>query len=87
MYVQFLKLMADRTGLDSTTLHYLAVWQAMASIHRPVDLKTMLNILKYMANCPLYILVNGFKALHQGSPFLGFAQVSSALIETARRGS
>jgi len=27
--------MADRTGLDSTTLHYLAVRQAMVSINRP----------------------------------------------------
>ena len=87
MYVQ---LMADRTGLDSTTLHYLVVWQAMASYGKHTQTRTFenhANILKYVANCPLYILVNGFKALHQGSPFLGFAQVSSALIETARRGS
>ena len=31
--VQLQKLMADRTGLDSTMLHYLAVWQAMVSVH------------------------------------------------------
>ena len=27
--------MVDRTGLDGTVLHYLAVWQAMVSVHRP----------------------------------------------------
>ena len=27
--------MVDSTGLDGTVLHYLAVWQAMVSVHRP----------------------------------------------------
>jgi len=31
--------MADRTELDSTTLHYLAVQQAMVSVHTPVHSK------------------------------------------------
>ena len=30
---------ADRTGQDSTMLHYLAVQQAMVSVHRPVHSK------------------------------------------------
>ena len=35
--------MADRTGLDSTMLHYLAVQRAMVSVNRPVHSKIMLN--------------------------------------------
>ena len=35
--------MADRMGLDSTMLHYLTVWKAMVSVHRPVHPKTMLT--------------------------------------------
>ena len=35
--------MADRTGLDSTMLHYLAVQRAMVSVNRPVHSKTMLT--------------------------------------------
>ena len=36
--------MADRTGLDSTTLlHYLAIRQAMVSVNRPVHSKIMLT--------------------------------------------
>ena len=35
--------MADRMGLDGTMLHYLAVWKAMVSVHRPVHLKIMLT--------------------------------------------
>ena len=35
--------MADRTGLDSTMLHYLAVQRAMVSVHRPVDSKIMVT--------------------------------------------
>ena len=27
-------LMTDRLGLDSTTLHYLTVWQARINVHR-----------------------------------------------------
>ena len=39
--------MADRTGLDSTTLHYLAVRQALISIHVPVHSKS------HYLNCSL----------------------------------
>ena len=35
--------MADRTGLDSTMLHYLAVQQAMVSVHRPAHSKITLT--------------------------------------------
>ena len=35
--------MAIRTGLDSTMLHYRAVWKAMVSVHRPLQLKIMLT--------------------------------------------
>ena len=35
--------MADRTGLDRTTLHYLAVQWAMVSVHRPVHSKIMVT--------------------------------------------
>ena len=35
--------MADRMGLDGTTLHYLAVWWAMVSVHRPLYSKTTLT--------------------------------------------
>ena len=35
--------MADRMGLDSTMLHYLTVWKAMVSVHRPVHPKIMLT--------------------------------------------
>ena len=33
----------DRTGLGSTTLHYLTVWHTMASVHRPIHLLTLAN--------------------------------------------
>ena len=35
--------MADRTGLDSTMLHYLAVQKAIVSVHRPIHLKITLT--------------------------------------------
>ena len=35
--------MADRTGVDSTMLQYLAVQRAMVSVHRPVHSKIMLT--------------------------------------------
>ena len=35
--------MADRTGLYSTTLHYLAVQRTMVSVHRLVLLKITLT--------------------------------------------
>ena len=54
--------MADKMGLYGTTLHYLAVWQAMAGVHWPVHSKITLNLLAYLANWPLYTLKNGFQA-------------------------
>ena len=40
------------------------------------------NLLTYMANWPLFTPENGFQGAikHQGGPFLGFAQVFSAVI-------
>ena len=35
--------MANRVRLDSTTLHYLTLQQAMVSVHRPVHFKIMLT--------------------------------------------
>ena len=35
--------MADRMGLDSTILHYLAVRKAMVSVHKPVHSKITLT--------------------------------------------
>ena len=35
--------MADRTGLDSTMLHYLTVQRAMVSVHRHVHSKITLT--------------------------------------------
>ena len=35
--------MADRTGLESTRLHYLAIWRDMVNLHRPVHSKIMLT--------------------------------------------
>ena len=35
--------MANRTELDGTMLHYLAVQQAMVSLHRPVHSKITLT--------------------------------------------
>ena len=67
--------MADRTGLGTTTLHYLAVQQAMASAHRTVHSKIMVTYwLTWQTEC--------FTPLSRcsGSPFPGFAQVFFALI-------
>ena len=36
-------LMTNRLGLGSTTVHYLAIRQAMVSVHRPVHLKITLT--------------------------------------------
>ena len=64
--------MVDRTGLGTTTLHYLAVRQAMASAHRIVHSKMTLTCLAYLANWVL--------SRCSGSPFPCFAQVFFALI-------
>ena len=69
--------MADRTGLGTTTLHYmyLAVRQAMASAHKTVHSKITLTCwLTWQTEC--------FTPLSRcsGSPFPGFAQVFFALI-------
>ena len=42
--------MADRTGLDSTMLHYLAVQRVMVSVHRPVHSKITLTLVAYLTN-------------------------------------
>ena len=44
--------MADRMGLDSTTLHYLAVRKAMVSVHKPVHSK-IANLLAYLVSTVL----------------------------------
>ena len=44
--------MADRMGLDSTMLHYLAVRKAMVSLHRPVHSKiTLTYSLTWQTDC------------------------------------
>ena len=77
--------MADRTGVDSTTLHYLAVQKAMVSIHWPVRLKiTVTYPQTWQTDCwrALYTPKNGFRSgtKSQGGRFLSFAQTFSALI-------
>ena len=37
---------AGRMGLGGTTLHYLAVWHAIVSVHRPVHSKIMLTLFR-----------------------------------------
>ena len=66
--------MANRTGLDSTTLHYLAVRQAIMSVHN-LSFKHHANLLTYLADWLLYTLENGFQSdiKGQGDPFLDFA--------------
>ena len=67
--------MVDRTGLGTTTLHYLTIRQAMASAHRTVHSKIMLTCwLTWQTEC--------FTPLSRcsGSPFPGFVQVFFALI-------
>ena len=70
--------MANRMWLGGTTLHYLAVQQAMG-IHRH-KFENYANLLA--SNWLLYTLENSFQSAtkHQGGPFLGFAQVFSAII-------
>ena len=46
--------MADRTGLDSTMLHYLAVQQAMVSVHRPAHSKITLTYRLAYLTCPCW---------------------------------
>ena len=75
--------MTDRAGLDGTTLYYLAVQRAMVSVHRPVHSEiTLTYLLTWHWSWPLYTPKNGFQGAikRQGSPFLSFAQVFSALI-------
>ena len=42
--------MADRIGLDGTTLHYLAVRKATVSVHKPVHSKITLNYSTWQAD-------------------------------------
>ena len=75
--------MADRTGLDSTTLlHYLAVRRAMVSVNRPVHSKITLTYSLTLRTDRCKIPENGFQGIikRQGSPFLSLAQDFSALI-------
>ena len=64
---------ANRTGLDSTTLHYLAVRQAIVSVH-DFSFKHHANLLTYLADWLPYTLENGFQSdiKGQGDPFLDF---------------
>ena len=74
-------LLVQLRGLDSTTLHYLAVRETMASVHRPVHSKITLTYSpgKLTAFHP----VNGFQGAnkHQSCCFLGFAQVFSVYVK------
>ena len=67
--------MADRTGIGSTTLHYLAVRQAMVSVFWAYILKSCW--LTLLANQLLYTSENGFQGTikHKGDLFLSFVQV------------
>ena len=76
---------ADRTGLDSTMLHYQPVQQAMMSMHRPVHSKIMVTYaLTWQTDRwrALYAPENGFWSVtkRQGGLFLSFAQTFSVLI-------
>ena len=53
--------MADRMGLDSIMLHYLAVQQAMVSIHRPVHSKIMVAYTLTRQTNPGFFLEIKFK--------------------------
>ena len=84
--------MADRTGLGNTTLHYLAVRQAMVSVFRAYIRKSRQLTRLPRQTDRLFRPENGFQGAmkRQGGPFLGFAQVFSAIIvrkKTARTGS
>ena len=74
--------MANRTGLGGTTLHYLAVWQAMVSVHRPVHLKiTLTHSLTWQTDCctqrrmAFKVLLNAKVAL-----YLAYARLSPLYI-------
>jgi len=53
--------MADRMGLDSTMLHYLTVWQAMVSLHRPIHSKITYLLTWQTDRCTLWRMA--FEAL------------------------
>ena len=76
---------ADRTGLDITTLPYLAVRKAMVSVHRPHTFENHTNFHTCLSDkLMLYNPENGFQGAIigkcQGSPFLGFAETICALV-------
>ena len=75
---------ADRTGLDVTTLPYLAVRKAMVSVHRPHTFENHTNFHTCLSDkLTQYNLENGFQGAigkRQGSPFLGFAETICALV-------
>ena len=69
--------MADRMGLDGTMLHYLAVWKATMSVHKPVHSKiTLTYLLTWQTDCCTPRRM-AFKALLNASFSLGFALVFS----------
>ena len=53
--------MANRTGLGSTTLYYLAAWQANGERTQTRTFKNNANLFTYLANWQLYTLENGFQ--------------------------
>ena len=55
--------MADRMGLGGTTLHYLAVWQVMVSVHRPANSKIMLTHFPYKLTTVHQGFAQGFSVL------------------------
>ena len=52
---------ADRMGLDSITLHYLVVQQAMVSIHTPVHSKIIVTYTLTRQTDPVFFLEIKFK--------------------------
>ena len=77
-------------GLDSSTLHYLAVRKAIVSLYRPVHSKITLTT-RLPAKLTVFTPENGSQGAIKrgGGPFLGFAKVFSALIvrKTSKTGS
>ena len=59
---------ADRTGLDSITLHYLVVQQAVVSIHTPVHSKIIVTYTLTRQTDPGFFLEIKFKG---GIAFVG----------------
>ena len=73
--ISFESFMADRTGLDGTTLHYLPLRQAMVNIHIPVHSKITLTCSLTCQTDHCTSRRRGFKVLLlcQCGPFVGFS--------------